>query len=272
MGVKKLLAEDIEVASFRVKVDRAIQGLNPRKEMTRRRELHVSDFTASDEEFCARRILVRWWRGDSREFTTKVQHDGKFREQKWLGFFEQAGMLRDYQPTFRMGELVGHPDFVLDWGYGRCVVDLTGYDKTNDAVFRARHLAAKKRQVRLYNVMADARRGFVIYEDKASAEYKLVPVDRDERVERVMVERVAVVSFEVHTMGQDPLELDLLRAVRRMPKCQKKTCRWCAVQQDSDLFQSLEAVPDAAEAHQDDPGGVPVEPGMVAPGTQGEQP
>ena len=251
MSLKKLAADDIEVAAFRVKLDRAIQTLNPRRLQTRRRELHVSDFTETDDGFCARKVLVRWWKGDSREFTTKVQHDGKFREEKWRVLFEAAGIVKAYQPEYRLGHLVGHPDFVLDWGFGDCIVDLTGSDPTMDAVFRSRHLGMKKRQVRLYVVMADARRGFVIYEDKAKVEYKMVPVERDGAAERELIGRVGAVSAEVDTLGDDPDEMDLLRAVRRMPRCSRAACRWCRVQQDSDVLLKLEAVPDAGAAPDD---------------------
>lgn len=222
-----LLADDIEVAKFRIVNDRAIQDLSGPRQGQRRRALHVSDFTASDEEFCARAVLARWWRGEQQEFTSLIQRDGKFREQKWHEQFTQAGIVVSYQPEFRLGLLVGHPDWVLDWGYGPRVIDLTGQDRRNDFIALARFLARKKRQVRLYNVMSNMGRGFVIAEDKASCEYRVIPIDRSAKDEEPLVLRVGVVSQAVSGLARDPSDMDVVRAMRVMPRCGRARCQWC---------------------------------------------
>lgn len=243
-SLRKLAAEDPEVATFRIANDRAIQELHPRSESTRRRALHVTAFVAGDDEFCARRVLVRWWRGDSREFTTLIQRDGKFREQKWHEQFEKAGIVVAYQPEYVLGRLVGHPDWVLDWGHGPRVVDLTGQDRRLDFVVLARFAAMKKRQVALYNVMADLPRGFVLAEDKASCEYKMIAVERDQKVEENLVLRVGLVSQVVDSLGREPSEMDIVRAMRLMPRCGGRACRWCRDVQDHRILEEVVAVPD----------------------------
>lgn len=253
MTVKKLVADDPEVAAFRICNDQAIQALSP-KLGQRRRELHVSDFTASDAEFCARKVLARWYRGKSNEFTSLVQRDGKFREQKWHEQFVAAGIVVSYQPEYRLGLLVGHPDWVLDWGYGPRVVDLTGQDRRNDFIAIARHTAIKKRQVRLYCVMSDLFPGYVLVEDKASSEYKMIAVARDQKEEEKLVLRVGEVSQVVRSLRADSTELDVVGAMRLMRRCGRKNCRWCRpLLATVDSLVQAEAAQDAAGRIQTDP-------------------
>lgn len=252
MNVRKLVAEDPEVASFRIKNDRAIQTLQPRRDSTRRRELHVSDFTKSDTEFCARKVLVRWWRGDSREFTSAIQRDGKFRENKWHEQFEAAKIVISYQPEFRLGLLVGHPDWVLDWGFGPRVIDLTGQDRRLDFIQLARHTKMKKRQVLLYLVMSDIKRGFVVLEDKGSSEFNVVAVERSVKEEEALVWRVVTVTQAVESLPAEPTDIQVVRALRIMPRCGLKSCHWCAATQDHQLLAETETVPETLS--QDQPG------------------
>ena len=257
MSLKKIFADEPEVAAFRIKNDRAIQDLSGSRLGQRRRSLHVSDFVASDEEFCARQTVAKWWRGDQAEFTTAIQRDGKFREQKWHEQFTQAGIVLSYQPEFRLGLLVGHPDWVLDWGFGPRIIDLTGQDRRLDFIALARHIARKKRQVRLYNVMSDmAGGGFIIAEDKASREYKVIAVPRDQKEEEKLTLRVGLVSQVVSQLGNNPSDIDVVRAVRLVPACQKATCRWCRAEDHQVLAEaeSLRDVPDS---------GAPVAPGSA---------
>lgn len=240
-SAKKLVADDPEIAAFRIRNDRAIQVLHPRRDNTRRRELHVSDFTKGDKEFCARQVLARWWRGDSSEFTSAIQRDGKFREQKWHEQFDAAGIVFSYQPEFRLGLLVGHPDWVLDWGFGPRIIDLTGQDRRLDFIQLARHTAMKKRQVRLYLVMSDLKRGFVILEDKASCDFRMITVEREQKEEEALVWRVATVTQAVQSLSDSPSDMEIVKAMRVMPRCRKATCHWCQSNQDHKLLEAAEA-------------------------------
>lgn len=246
-GLKKsLLGDDPEVGAFRIKMDRSIQDLHPRRgDAARRRSLHVSDFTASDRDWCARKLLVRWWRGDSRDWTSVIQRDGKFREQKWHEQFVRAGIMVEYQPEFRLGLLVGHPDWILDWGFGPRVIDLTGQDPTVDIIVRSKHTAAKKRQVRLYNIMGDFKRGYVIVENKANSEFQFLPVERDEREEGAVTSRVAAVSQVVGDLGDEPNELQVMDSMMRLSPCQREKCPWCKVQAPHEAARALAEVPDS---------------------------
>lgn len=262
-SAKRLVADDPEAASFRLKNDQAIQVLQPRSGSDRRRELHVSDFTAGDSEFCARKVLARWWRGQEDGFTSLIQRDGKFREQKWHEQFEAAGIVVATQPEYKLGLLVGHPDWVLDWGYGPRIVDLTGQDRNNDFIALARHTAMKKRQVRLYNVMSDLARGFVLIEDKGSCEYRLVPVERDHAEEQALITRVVAVSQPIQAFRGDPDEVAVVNAMRVMPRCGRKGCGWCAQEAQQDQPSELGAAPDAPEAGEASAAGVPEAEGLL---------
>lgn len=229
-SLKKALAGDPEAEAFRLAVDEGVQKLHPQERRTL--ELHVSAFTKSDDEFCYRQVLYRWWHGSEQEFTTLIQRDGKFRERKWHEVFEAAGILVAYQPEWKLGKLIGHPDWVLDWGYGPRVVDLTGQDPQVSPVLRSMHLAAKKRQVALYNVMApfDPPRGYVLVEDKATCDFRMVPVPRDRNLERALVDRVVTVSkatARLFELKEGISDESLSAEMARLPSCKNASCRFC---------------------------------------------
>lgn len=226
-SVKKLMADEPEVAAFKLAVDSAIQKLNPKRVGERRGELHVSSFTASGVSFCARGVVLHWWRGGTSEFTTLVQRDGKFRENKWNEIFESAGIIIAYQPLLRLGRLEGHPDWILDWGYGPRIIDLTGQDPTMDPIFRSRHVGMKKRQVMMYNIMGDFARGYALVENKATCEFRVIPVNRDSDEERVLVERVALVTSAVDSLSLDSTDEEVAQVVSRLPSCGSTRCSVC---------------------------------------------
>src|SRR3990170_2068069 len=129
-----LLDDDIETGTLRLKLSRALRSLaedeNSSHGDMRQHALHVSDFTKSDKNFCARWLVVRYLKGDERKFRgpSWVQYDGKERERKWLKLFKRAGILVDYQAELHMGPLQGHPDFIINIFHDERIVELTGHD------------------------------------------------------------------------------------------------------------------------------------------------
>lgn len=198
-SVAKLLNKDMDSAMLELKFRRALDIATGERNL-RKRELHVSDFTGSDREFCFKRLLLRYYKGEEAYRTSYVQFDGKWREEKWMVLMKAGKFLREYQPALKVGRLSGHPDFIVDFGKGVCVIELTGYDSKIDPVLRNARLSVKKRQCLLYMVMwwkmkgERPYRGFVIAENKGNCEFKIVPVDWDAEKAATLVKRVTMTS------------------------------------------------------------------------------
>lgn len=258
----KLMADDIDVAWLKVKlqgaldritrgdvnteallekwneVGRSIVGVGGQSS-TRKRELHVSDFTGSEKEFCHRRLVVRWLNGDNKERRgTWVHYDGKFREAKWWLLFEVAGILLEYQPVLKLGALQGHPDFVIDWGKGPSIIELTGHDSKIDVAMRMMRLHVKRRQNTIYQLMwkksrqidkakTSLHRGFVIAEDKGNNTFSIEPIDIDNEKAAVLLERIITASTHCKAMGGAVTKEERIALYAAIPRCVRKTCKTC---------------------------------------------
>lgn len=241
--VTRMLTEDLGAAVVRLKLNRGLEVAHrpaPGEKPKRQRELHVSDFVKSEKSFCVRALVWRWVvgevkvgaRGERHATPTWVQWDGKFREEKWKVVMQAAGILREYQPEFKLGMLVGHPDFTIDAGEGDQVLDLTGYDKAVDPILRSTRLAAKKRQVLLYLAMAQAKwqvpqkRGYVLSENKGDCTFDVIPVEMDPQKVVDLLARVKVVSTWCLAL-QRAEAVDRAGVFREVPGCGKDRCRAC---------------------------------------------
>lgn len=225
----RLFAGDLDMGALELKLKRGLEMLH-RGRPTRKHELHVSDFTKSDKSFCYRTLILRYLKGESEDrMTTWVQYDGKFREEKWKQLLEITGFLKPagYQMELRVGNLVGHPDFILDYHRGPLVMDLTGYDPTLDPILRATRLGEKKRQVRMYLGMYEAStgvkpyRGVVLYENKGTCAPKLLPVELDDKVAPLM-ERAAKTEHYIAYLREHGTKV-----WSSLPPCEKKRCKAC---------------------------------------------
>ena len=230
----KMLAEDIDVGLFRVKCKTGLTAMHKGRSH-RKRELHVSDFTASEKQFCYRKLVLRYFKGDERPDggASWVEYDGKFREEKWKRLFEAAGILRGYQEELRIGLLSGHPDFTVDYGKGETVVELTGHDGKIDPILRNARLSVKKRQCMTYVIMRwylrkgkSRKRGLVVVEDKGNNEFQVYPVDWDEERAVAMMRRVVRITKLLRAMSAATPERRT-EIFRRIPKCVRLRCVVC---------------------------------------------
>lgn len=229
----KLMAEDLDVAMQRVKLRKGLQTMHKGRS-NRKHELHVSDFTQSEKQFCYRKLVIRWLRGDGREDggMSWVEYDGKFREEKWRRLFEAAGMLREYQLALKVGPLSGHPDFVVDFGKGNSIVELTGHDSKIDPILRNAREAVKKRQCLAYVIMyrhmvGKLYRGFVYVEDKGNNDFRIIPVDYDEEKARLFMERVVRVTRATRALAKATTTEQRASVIRAIPKCERPRCQTC---------------------------------------------
>lgn len=231
-SLARTLTDDIDVATFRVKIRRGLEAMTAQPNPGRKRELHVSDFTASEKQFCARKLVLRYFRGeDKARGASWVMLDGKWREEKWKRVFEACGIMRDYQAELRLGPLVGHPDFLVDYGRGDTILELTGHDSKIDAFLRSVRVAIKKRQaltyliMRVHTVKGSRRRALVVVEDKGNNEFQVIPVDYNEEMAKMMIGRVVDVSRWIKRI--DAAGNDREAVFKQIPKCEKKKCQWC---------------------------------------------
>lgn len=254
--VAKLLAEDMDVAILKIKlqgalnkisrgevdfkslaekwseVGRSVVGAGPSS--TRKRELHVSDFTGSEKEFCYRRLVVRWLNGEAKERQgTWVNYDGKFREVKWWLLFEVAGILREYQPILILGALQGHPDFVIDYGKGPCIVELTGHDSKIDVAMRMMRLHVKRRQNTIYQLMwkkagkQPMHRGFVLIEDKGNNTFGIEPIDIDNEKAAILLERIILADKYCKALRDAKTKEERISLYAAISRCSRKNCKTC---------------------------------------------
>jgi hypothetical protein len=232
-ALSKVLTEDIDIATFKVKLGQGVRGLTAEPERHRKRELHVSDFTQSEKQFCYRKLVLRYFKGEDRtRGVSMVQLDGKWREDKWRRIFESAGILKDYQEVLRVGMLVGHPDFLVDYGRGDTILELTGHDSKIDPILRQSRLAVKKRQCLTYLIMrvkmypGSRRRALVVVENKGNNEFQVYPVDYDEEKATLLMKRVVRVQKLVTAMGKATPERRT-EIYRQIPRCGTKNCKVC---------------------------------------------
>ncbi len=229
-GLGKLLSDDLEIGILNVKCEHALQTFFAGN-TTRKHELHVSDFTKNDKNFCAPTVVVRYLRGEEGQRQgTWVQYDGKWREEKWKRIFEAAGMLRFYQKELRLGELVGHPDFYVDFGRGLRIVELTGSDLQQDIKLLGMRLAVKKRQLAMYLGMdISVDRGFVLQENKATQERKWFPIERDDETMKHLMARVKLVNGFVSSLTSVPAtsHKEAFLHFVSQNRCGRKVCAVC---------------------------------------------
>lgn len=231
-----MMTKDMDAALLELKFRRALDIVAGEKNL-RKRELHVSDFTGSEREFCYKRLLRRYYAGEEPYRTSWVQFDGKWREEKWMRLMEAGKFLLEYQAELRIGRLSGHPDFIVDFGKGVCVIELTGYDSKIDPILRNARLSVKKRQCLLYMIMlwkcrgVKPYRGFVIPENKGNCEFRIVPVDWDMDLARLLVKRVTTTNRLIGLI--DARKDDAAaraRVWRIVPRCGRKRCKACGGQ------------------------------------------
>lgn len=233
--ISKLMSEDIDVATIKVKVRRALEMLH-RDDGDRKRELHVSDFTMSEKQFCYRKLIRRYFEGkkEGSAAVSFVQYDGKFREEKWKRLFETIGILKEYQLELRLGPLVGHPDFLADYGKGPCIFELTGYDSRLDPILRNARLAQKKRQCLTYVIMArhttlpNLYKGFVFAENKGNNDYDVYPIEYDAVKAKGLIERVVYTNKALKLLQRYADESrDPGPVWAKLPRCENKRCVVC---------------------------------------------
>lgn len=239
-AVTRLAREGVEAGTLRLLINRAIRSMHEGTSL-RQGELHVSDFTMRDEQWCVRTLVRRYLRGEPRQReATPVQVDGKWREEKWLRVFERAGILRAYQVELRVGLLQGHPDFVLDWGFGPRIVELTGHNSQLDAKLLAQRVAVKRRQNLYYQTMAwwldrtgrlpvpIRRGGIVLVEDKGNNTFTIHAVPWDAAKARALMARVVEAARWLDRLRDLNSPMARHRVWREMPTCQKTRCEACA--------------------------------------------
>jgi len=232
-GLAKLMSEDIEAGTLRLRLQRALRELSAETHH-RHRELHVSDFTGAEDHFCLRSLLHRYFRGEKREGgMTWIEYDGKWREEKWLKLFQQAGILKDYQLSLKLGPLSGHPDFIIDMGHGPCVVELTGFDSKVPPIQRGIRLAVKRRQCLFYMVMyqklvGPIHCGFVLAENKGSCDFKIEKIPHDGQKAVKLFDRPLTSMRWIEKIEQAKTSEERVRLYRQTPKCGRKGCPRCA--------------------------------------------
>jgi hypothetical protein len=254
--VAKIMAEDIDVARLRLKLGGALEKITRgnvdvlalRSKFDdvigsivqagvashRKRELHVSDFTGSDVEFCHRRLVVRWLNGERKDRQPNwVHYDGKWREAKWWMLFEVAGILKEYQPALTMGELQGHPDFVIDFGKGPSLVELTGQDSKTGETLMAMRRHVKRRQNTMYQLMWNNTRevplykGFVVIEDKGTNEFKIETVEIEKDKGAALLERVSIANAYCKMLGDAVSAGERIKLFAEIPLCIRERCKTC---------------------------------------------
>lgn len=243
MTLGKVLAQDIESAVVRMELMRGLTDL-AKDHSTRKKELHVSDFTHGEKAFCIKRLLHRYYLGDERaKDPTLVEFDGKWREEKWKKLLEVRGMMVDYQTELRCGALVGHPDFlIVVKGFpGLRILELTGHDSKVPIAMQKMREAVKIRQDLMYQKMAkesgfelkglDVRGGFVLIENKGSNTFRIIKVSLKERLDQAeeLFDRVRLVENWIKRFedvgGVTGRKARLL--MNKVPECQKKRCDYC---------------------------------------------